>query len=56
VLLLKRSLTKPDGRKVCIGLDKIVFYMSLNNIFQKFRFVKEEILQAVNGEAFLQHL
>lgn len=30
--------------------------MSLNNIYQKFRFVKEEISQAVNGQAFLQHL
>lgn len=41
---------------MCIGLDKIVFYMSLNNICKKFRFVQEEKLQAANGEAFLRHL
>lgn len=41
---------------MCIGLDKIVFYMSLNNICKKFGFVQEEKIQAVNGEAFLQHL
>lgn len=41
---------------MCIGLEKIVFYISLNNICKKFRFVEEEKLQAVNGEAFLQHL
>lgn len=41
---------------MCIGLDNIVFYMSLNNICKKFRFVEEEKLQTVNGEAFLQHI
>lgn len=42
---------------MCIGLDKIVFYMSLNKRrLQEIQVCGEKKLQAVNEETFLQHL